>query len=89
MNGPLFAAAHEDEYAPAEALSPREMQVVNLVVDGLTNGAIGARLSVSRNTVKYHLKCIMQKLHLQNRAQVAAYAAQHGWLNHTVHPGED
>jgi DNA-binding NarL/FixJ family response regulator len=76
----------EDE-TPADALSLRELQVLNLVADGLTNCMIGQRLSVSENTVKYHLKNVMQKLHLHNRAQAAAFAAQQGWLGHRIRAG--
>ena len=89
MIDPTFAATLEDELTPTDALSARERQVVNLVSDGLTNSAIALRLAVSENTIQYQLKNIMQKLHLQNRAQVVAYAAQHGWLNHRVHAGEN
>jgi DNA-binding NarL/FixJ family response regulator len=81
-----WMAKLDDELVPySEALTRRELQIVNLAADGLTNGEIARQLEVSENTVKYHLKNVMQKLHLQNRAQAVAYAAQHGWLNHRVH----
>jgi DNA-binding NarL/FixJ family response regulator len=76
-----------DLSTPADTLSERELQVLNLVADGLTNFMIGQRLNVSENTVKYHLKNVMQILHLHNRAQAAAYAAQQGWLAHRVRCG--
>ncbi len=44
---------------------------------GRTNREIGAALFVSEETVKYHLKNIMQKLHLRNRAEVVAWAVRH------------
>ncbi len=43
-----------------------------------SNHDLAERLVVSENTVKYHLRNILDKLHLQNRAQVIAYAVRHG-----------
>ena len=43
---------------------------------GLTNREAAEKLYISENTVKYHMKNILDKLHLQNRAQVIAWAAQ-------------
>ena len=62
-----------------EPLSAREQELLAFVAQGLTNKEAGARLSISENTVKYHMKNILDKLHLQNRAQVIAWAAQRGW----------
>jgi len=62
----------------AEELTGREIEVLRLVVDGHTNRQIGVKLGLSENTVKYHLRHVMEKLHLQNRAQVVAYAMRHG-----------
>jgi DNA-binding NarL/FixJ family response regulator len=61
-----------------DRLTERETEVLRLVVDGCTNRQIGARLGLSENTVKYHLRHILDKLHLRNRAQVVAYAMRHG-----------
>ncbi|HEX5506181.1 MAG TPA: response regulator transcription factor [Thermomicrobiales bacterium] len=64
---------------PGEALTAREREVLELLVQGVTsNQELAARLVVSENTVKYHLRNILDKLHLQNRAQVIAYAVRHG-----------
>jgi DNA-binding NarL/FixJ family response regulator len=64
---------------PADALTEREREVLELLVQGVTsNRDLAARLFVSENTVKYHLRHILDKLHLQNRAQVIAYALRHG-----------
>jgi len=43
-----------------------------------TNHDLAERLVVSENTVKYHLRNILDKLHVQNRAQVVAYAVRYG-----------
>lgn len=61
-----------------EPLTARERDVLALLVRGASNREIAEALVVTDNTVKYHLKNILQKLHLRNRAQVVAYAWQHG-----------
>jgi len=64
---------------PAEGLTEREREVLELLVQGVTsNRELADRLYVSENTIKYHLRNILNKLHLQNRAQVIAYALRHG-----------
>ncbi|HEX7102740.1 MAG TPA: response regulator transcription factor [Nitrolancea sp.] len=64
---------------PAEGLTEREREVLELLVQGVTsNRDLADRLYVSENTIKYHLRNILNKLHLQNRAQVIAYALRHG-----------
>lgn len=65
--------------APADTgLTEREEEVLRLVARGATNKDIAAALCITENTVKFHLRRILEKLHLQNRAQAAAYAAQAG-----------
>lgn len=59
-------------------LSPRETEVLGLVAKGLTNREIGEQLHIAENTVKNHLRNILDKLHLSNRAQAAAFAVRHG-----------
>jgi len=67
---------HADE---TQLLTDREREVLNLLVQGITsNRELAERLVVSENTVKYHLRNILDKLHVQNRAQVVAYAVRHG-----------
>ncbi|HEV7711195.1 MAG TPA: LuxR C-terminal-related transcriptional regulator [Asanoa sp.] len=56
------------------SLTPTELEVVRLVAEGLTNPQIGARLLMSRGTVKTHLSHIFTKLDTTNRAQLAAAA---------------
>lgn len=61
------------------ALTEREMEVLQLLVEGVTtNRELAERLVVSENTVKYHLRNILQKLHLHNRTEVVAFAVRHG-----------
>jgi DNA-binding NarL/FixJ family response regulator len=72
--------------APATAtgrLSERELGVVRLVAQGLSNAEIAARLYLSETTVKSHIARILAKLDLRDRVQVAVYAYEHG----IVRPG--
>lgn len=64
-----------------EELTPREKQILELVVKGETNREIGSALSIAENTVKMHLANILEKLHLQNRIQIAVYAVRKGLVN--------
>src|ERR671927_618558 len=65
-----------------QALTEREREVLDLLVQGVTsNRELAERLVVSENTVKYHLRNILDKLHVQNRAQVGAYAVRHGIID--------
>jgi two-component system, NarL family, nitrate/nitrite response regulator NarL len=61
---------------PEGELTPREVEVLRLVADGLSNKEIGARLAVTEGTVKNHVHNVLEKLHLQNRAQAAAYVVR-------------
>ena len=70
----------EVQAANKEDLTDREKEVLRLVAEGSTNRDIATRLNVTENTVKYHLKNILEKLHLRNRAQAVAYAMQTGLL---------
>lgn len=63
-------------------LSPRETDVLKLVAQGGTNREIADSLFISENTVKTHLSNIMEKLHLVNRSQAAAYAVQRGLVHY-------
>ncbi len=61
----------------AQRLSPREWEVLSYVAQGLTNAEIAARLTVSENTVRFHLKNIYEKLHVANRTEATAWYLQH------------
>jgi DNA-binding NarL/FixJ family response regulator len=63
---------------PEDELTDREREVLRLVADGATNREIAAALYVSENTVGFHMKNILAKLHLKNRAQAAAFAIRAG-----------
>ena len=66
------------EEASAARVSAREREVLELLTGGAVNKEIAAALGISENTVKNHLKSIMEKLHAQNRVQVVAYALRKG-----------
>lgn len=67
---------------PEADLSPREVEVLQLVARGSTNREIADSLFISENTVKTHLRSIMEKLHLANRSQAAAYAVKRGLVHY-------
>jgi DNA-binding NarL/FixJ family response regulator len=61
-----------------EELTSREINVLSLIAEGKTNKEIADELVISENTVKIHLRNILDKLHLQNRIQAAVYAVRKG-----------
>ena len=61
-----------------EILTDREQETIKLVAQGLGNKEIAARLHISENTVKTHMRHILEKLNLSNRAEAAAYAVRAG-----------
>ena len=66
---------------PIESLTPREMDVLKLAAQGLTNKAIGAQLNVSDRTVQGHLANIFSKLHVTTRTEAVMRAVSLGWLS--------
>lgn len=71
-------------HSPSHSSSPlsnREHEVLHWVAKGCLNKEIAQILNISENTVKNHLKSIMQKLHLQNRVQLTRYAYEQGLLD--------
>ncbi len=83
MLGELARPAASPPAAGEFGLTDREQDVLTLLVSGVTsNRDLANRLFVSENTVKFHLRNILDKLHLSSRAQVIAFAMQH----HLVEP---
>jgi DNA-binding NarL/FixJ family response regulator len=76
----LIAASFEDEddAAEAEPLTAREIEVLELLAQGLPNKAIGARLRISDQTVKFHVASICGKLGAANRTEAARRALRLG-----------
>ncbi len=70
--------AEEQHRENTESLTHREIQVLERVVQGDGNKEIAEALCLTENTVKIHLRNILEKLHLQNRVQAAVYAVTSG-----------
>lgn len=65
---------------PAPLLSDRELEVLECMVEGLTTQQIGARLFISDNTVKTHVRHIFEKMEVSNRAEAVGKAMQMGMI---------
>jgi DNA-binding NarL/FixJ family response regulator len=65
------------EDAPLD-LTARQREILILVSQGLTYPQVGEALHLSEPTIRYHMSQVLERLHLENRAQVIAYAARHG-----------
>jgi DNA-binding NarL/FixJ family response regulator len=70
-----------DEEKGEQALTERELFILRFVASGASNQEIAQKLSISVNTVKSHLKNILEKLQLENRTQAATYALKHGLVS--------
>jgi len=77
----------EAESGPA-GLTEREIEIVRLLAQGATNKEMAEKLFIARNTVKVHLKNILEKLQLRNRQQLVAYAVQEGLVTEIMEAGE-
>jgi DNA-binding CsgD family transcriptional regulator len=61
-----------------DGLSPREVQILALVAQGLSNRQLGTRLSISEHTAANHVRSILRKTNCANRTEAASYAHRHG-----------
>ncbi len=68
--------AEERRQVPAPRLTEREMEVLKLVAEGMNNREIGQALFISENTVKNHIRNILEKLHLHSRMEAVVYAVR-------------
>jgi len=68
----------DDALNPFTELSERELEVLKLIADGMSNGEIAAKLVLSEKTVKGHVSNILSKLQLADRTQAAVYAWRQG-----------
>ncbi len=66
---------------PGESLTPREMDVLRLLAEGLPNKSIARRLSISEHTVKFHINAVLAKLNVQSRTEAVIQATRLGLIN--------
>lgn len=83
----LAAFSRSTRRSEPNDLTDREVELLRLMVEGRSNKDIAQSLTLSENTVKYHIKNILQKLDVHNRTEAAAHAVRVGLvkLNHTNH----
>jgi len=82
----LMTAISKEQALPSSHLSTRsinelterEIEVLQLIADGMNNREIAKKLVISEKTVKTHVSNILSKLHLDDRTQAAVYALRHG-----------
>jgi DNA-binding NarL/FixJ family response regulator len=77
---PPAVAATLAEHTPRIALTPRETEVISLMSTGLTNAQIASRIGRAEETVKVHVKNILQKLDARDRTAAVTIAARRGFI---------
>lgn len=78
--GTLHRGAAGQPGGPSLGLTPREVDVVRLIAEGLDTGEIAGKLSYSERTVKNVIHGVTTRLHLRNRAHAVAYALREGYI---------
>ena len=74
-------AVYGQEAAPIFApLSPREVEILDNIAQGMTNKQVAYQLSISEQTVKNHMSSILRKLSVNDRTQAVVYAMRQGWI---------
>jgi DNA-binding NarL/FixJ family response regulator len=66
---------------PTVRLSERELEVVTLVVEGLSNDEVATRLGIGAKTVESHLRRLFERLDVASRTELATRALREGWLD--------
>jgi len=82
----LAKRVEERPQLPAPGLTGRELEVLRLVAKSMSNREIAEDLYISENTVKNHVRNILEKLHLHSRMEAVIYAVREGLLD--IHTGE-
>ncbi len=77
----LSTRTEETAQLPSPTLTPRELEVLKLVAKGMSNREIGDELFISENTVKNHVRNILEKLHLHSRMEAVIYAVRERLLD--------
>jgi DNA-binding NarL/FixJ family response regulator len=78
---PRLALPRPDSGEPAPKLSARELEILQLIVNGKSNKDIALMLSLSANTIAVHRANIMQSLDIHNTAELVVYAIRHGLVS--------
>ncbi len=78
---PAPVAARLAEHTPRIALTPRELEVLEMVAIGLSNADIGGRIGRTEGTVKVHVRNILQKLDAHDRTAAVTIALQRGFIH--------
>lgn len=76
----LTGVASGEAPAPAAGLTPRELEVLALIAEGLPNKAIAGRLGVSEHTIKFHVNAMLGKLGAQSRTEAVTIATRAGLM---------
>jgi DNA-binding NarL/FixJ family response regulator len=76
----MRAVAASQEYSPDRGLSKRELEVLTCLAQGMTTAQISSELFISDNTVKTHIRHILEKLEASNRAEAVSKATQLGLI---------
>jgi DNA-binding NarL/FixJ family response regulator len=71
-------ALHDDSQLFADQLTPREREVLALLVEGASGQMVARRLGISSNTVRTHVQSILAKLQVHSRLEAVAFAVRHG-----------
>jgi DNA-binding NarL/FixJ family response regulator len=75
------SAVEPPREAPQHSLTARELDVLRLLAEGLSNAEIGERLFIEATTVKYHLAGLLQKVQARDRLQAVLWGIRHGLID--------
>src|SRR5512136_1823682 len=82
-----FGVGTGDMEEPFNPLSPREMEILQHITNGMSNKEIARQLGISHQTVKNHITAILHKLGVKDRTQAAVYTLRLGWVRlQDTHP---
>jgi DNA-binding NarL/FixJ family response regulator len=73
----VYGPGSSHVFAP---LSPREVQILDNIAQGMTNKEVAYTLAISEQTVKNHMSSILRKLSVNDRTQAVVYAMRQGWI---------
>jgi len=80
LAAPMLAAREPSSPSPVEELTPRELEVLALLAEGLPNKAIARLLDISEHTVKFHVNAVLGKLGAQSRTEAVVRATRLGLI---------